>query len=80
MSDRCVHLRVLPAMRCMAKKAKPEDLPGACETCPHRAAGAIRKPVRGLGDVVARAASSAGIKPCSGCERRRKWLNDRFPL
>jgi hypothetical protein len=29
----------------------------------------------GLGDVIKRVAYSAGIKPCSGCERRAAALN-----
>jgi hypothetical protein len=31
----------------------------------------------GLGDVVKRATSYLGIKPCGGCERRAAALNDR---
>ncbi len=29
----------------------------------------------GLGDVIKRATSSVGIKPCGGCERRAATLN-----
>jgi hypothetical protein len=29
----------------------------------------------GLGDVVKRATSAAGIRPCGGCERRARALN-----
>lgn len=29
----------------------------------------------GLGDIIKRAASTAGIKPCSGCGRRAAALN-----
>jgi hypothetical protein len=32
----------------------------------------------GLGDVVKRATSSVGIKPCRGCERRAAALNRWF--
>jgi hypothetical protein len=32
----------------------------------------------GLGDVVKRATSSIGIKPCRGCEKRAAALNRRF--
>jgi hypothetical protein len=31
----------------------------------------------GLGDVVKRATSYLGIKPCSGCDRRARALNHR---
>ena len=36
--------------------------------------------VRGLGDVVARAAGARGIGPCDACEQRRRLLNQMFPL
>jgi len=32
----------------------------------------------GLGDVIKRATSSVGIKPCGGCERRAAILNNWF--
>jgi len=32
----------------------------------------------GLGDVIKRATSYAGIKPCGGCEKRAAALNRRF--
>lgn len=38
------------------------------------------KPVRGLGDVVARTASAMGIKPCAGCQKRREALNRLVPF
>jgi hypothetical protein len=34
----------------------------------------------GLGDVIKRVTSAAGITPCGGCEQRAAWLNRRFPL
>lgn len=33
--SRCIHLRQSP-VRCLAKRADPSALPGACESCPHR--------------------------------------------
>lgn len=33
----------------------------------------------GFGDTVAKAAKMVGIKPCGGCEERRKKLNRMFP-
>lgn len=32
----------------------------------------------GAGDVVEKAASAVGVKPCGGCKRRRKALNRVF--
>lgn len=32
----------------------------------------------GLGDVIKRASSVAGIRPCSGCEQRARQLNSRL--
>lgn len=40
----------------------------------------VREPVRGLGDVVAKATKAVGIRPCGRCERRREWLNKYFPV
>ena len=40
-----------------------------------RLPGFIHKDDIGLGDVVKRATSSVGIKPCGGCERRAQVLN-----
>jgi hypothetical protein len=48
------------------------------QTC-HACLG-LPQPVAGLGDVVARVTSAIGIKPCGGCGKRRKWLNEKFPL
>ena len=35
---------------------------------------------RGAGDVVERVAKSVGIKPCSGCKRRKRLLNRLWPF
>ncbi len=32
----------------------------------------------GVGDVIKRATSALGVKPCSGCEKRAEALNSRF--
>ena len=40
-----------------------------------------KKPMAGLGDVVAKVIHTVtGITPCAGCERRREWLNEKFPF
>ena len=56
----------------------------------HGAGSAVSEPYRlrppgfileqeiGLGDVVKRATSSIGIRPCGGCEGRAAVLNRRF--
>lgn len=33
----------------------------------------------GLGDTIKRITEALGLKPCEGCERRRKRLNELFP-
>lgn len=35
---------------------------------------------RGVGDVVARIAKSAGFEPCGGCQHRQAVLNTWFPF
>jgi len=34
----------------------------------------------GAGSVVESATRSVGIKPCAPCQKRKKWLNDRFAV
>lgn len=34
----------------------------------------------GLGDVVKRATSAVGVKPCGGCQQRAAWLNRHVQL
>ena len=34
----------------------------------------------GLGDVIKRATSAIGIRPCGGCSKRADWLNSRVRL
>ena len=34
----------------------------------------------GLGDIIAKATSAVGIKPCGGCKKRKEKLNKLFPL
>jgi hypothetical protein len=41
-----------------------------------RLPGFIKGEDVGLGDVIKRATSSAGIRPCGGCAERAKRLND----
>lgn len=36
--------------------------------------------LRGLGDVVAKATSAVGIKPCAPCKRRQEALNRLVPF
>jgi hypothetical protein len=45
-----------------------------------RLPGFIRDEDIGLGDVIKRATSAVGIKPCGGCERRAAALNRWFTL
>jgi len=34
---------------------------------------------KGLGDSIAKLTTSIGIKPCGGCKKRQKKLNNMFP-
>lgn len=56
------------------KKTSPQDPP---ERKPYRARlpGFITAEDIGLGDVIKRATSIVGIKPCGGCARRAAALN-----
>jgi hypothetical protein len=45
---------------------------------PARLPGFLNENDVGLGDLIKRAASYAGIKPCGGCEARAAALNRRF--
>ena len=36
--------------------------------------------IRGLGDLVAKITKFFGVKPCSACKKRQKWLNEKFPF
>ena len=38
-----------------------------------------KEPSKGLGDTVKKITDKMGIKPCGGCNRRRKKLNRLFP-
>ena len=38
------------------------------------------KEAEGLGDIIADATSSIGIKPCDGCKKRKKVLNKWVPF
>jgi hypothetical protein len=47
----------------------------AAETPPIRLPGFVSDHDIGLGDVIKRATSAIGLKPCGGCERRAAALN-----
>jgi hypothetical protein len=38
-----------------------------------------KAPSRGLGDTIAKLTRKLGIKPCGGCKKRQKRLNELFP-
>ena len=44
-----------------------------------RAKHGMPSPPAGLGDVVATATKSLGIRPCTSCQLRRLWLNRVTP-
>jgi len=55
-------------------KSDAEDDRGREPYCV-RLPGFIREQDIGLGDVIKRATSAVGIKPCGGCARRAAMLN-----
>lgn len=63
----------------MTKASESNDSPDQSEHRPHRVRlpGFITDEEFGLGDVIKRATSYIGIKPCGGCERRAAALNRR---
>jgi hypothetical protein len=65
----------------MANENESKDAPThEDQRQPHRARlpGFVRDEEIGLGDVIKRATSYIGIKPCGGCERRAAALNRWF--
>lgn len=58
------------------KKKSKSDSPERVKGQPYRVRlpGFITEEI-GLGDVIKRATSSIGIKPCGGCQRRAEKLN-----
>lgn len=61
----------------MTKEGEGNDSPNQSGHPPHRVRlpGFIIDEEIGLGDVIKRATSYFGIKPCGGCERRAAALN-----
>jgi hypothetical protein len=64
-------------VKLMTKTSDSNDSPDQSEHAPRRARlpGFITDDKIGLGDVIKRATSYVGIKPCGGCERRAAALN-----
>ena len=63
----------------MANASQSDDPADQSERPPHRVRlpGFIANEEIGLGDVIKRATSYVGIKPCGGCEGRAAALNRR---
>lgn len=61
----------------MNKTGKPDESNDKDEKSPRRVRlpGFIGEDEIGLGDVIKRVTSRAGIKPCGGCKRRAEALN-----
>ena len=61
----------------MTKASDSNASPDQSEHPPHRVRlpGFLTDEEIGLGDVIKRATSYVGIKPCGGCERRADVLN-----
>ena len=54
----------------------PDDFPLTCSCGQMYQVGKSR----GLGDSLAKLTKAVGVRPCGGCEKRRKVLNDWFPV
>jgi hypothetical protein len=63
----------------MPNASQSDDPAGQSERLPYRVRlpGFIANEEIGLGDVIKRATSYIGIKPCGGCEARAAALNRR---
>lgn len=61
----------------MSKKGEAKDSTHRSERPPHqiRLPGFVTDEAIGFGDVIKRATSYVGIKPCGGCEGRAAALN-----
>ena len=60
---------------CALSICDKDDVDLCCPTC-----DMYDGPSRGVGDVVKRATSAVGIKPCGGCQKRREMLNRMMPF
>ncbi len=54
----------------------PDDFPLTCSCGQMYEVGKAR----GLGDSLAKLTKAVGVRPCGGCEKRRKVLNNWFPF
>ena len=57
-----------------------QDPPIFVDIDPNKVDKPLPKRITGLGDVIARATSAVGIKPCGGCQKRREALNKLIPF
>jgi len=66
----------------------PDGPPWKCQQCgytyPRPTAAPPRRncpkaPSRGLGDTIAKMTKAVGIKPCGGCKKRQRKLNQWWP-
>ncbi len=55
--------------------ARPADAPAEPAAHRVRLPGFVTDEEIGLGDVIKRATTAVGIKPCGGCEQRARRLN-----
>jgi hypothetical protein len=62
----------------MTNLQRPDELVDQALRVPHRVRlpGFIQDEEVGLGDVITRATSIMGIRPCNGCAERAKRLNN----
>ena len=63
-----------------AVKTDPAAIPNPCGSCGDPKPGEkSNKKSRGLGDTIAKMTGAIGIKPCGGCKKRQKYLNEKVP-
>jgi len=70
----------------LCKFKSVDEKTGKCVRCGYEFKGppwpirsCHKKKSRGLGDTIAKMTSAVGIKPCGGCKKRQKKLNEMFP-
>jgi hypothetical protein len=67
-------------IRCSVCNHQIETSPGSLKSFKKMHANCSRKEYVGLGDLVESVTSRIGIPSCSGCVRRRDFLNDKVKL
>lgn len=70
-----IHPDLASALEALKEPLAPQLLPTNEEEEPHSIPIPFLKGEVGLGDLIKRATSAVGIKPCGGCQKRAERLN-----